>query len=158
MLVYNFTKGISASINSASASANYNIIETNGTTASQSISNVLFTAIGTKFSTSTYNSGTFGTYLMIGSGDTAVTTSDTNLSTPLNEADFTRTAATKTFSTDGKIVLQTTFNWSGAETEIKEIGLMVNWNAHYALLAREVLDSPITVNNGDTFTVSMVIG
>ena len=62
MLVYNFTKGISASINSASASANYDIIETNGTTASQSISNVLFTAIGTKFSTSTYNSGTFGTY------------------------------------------------------------------------------------------------
>jgi hypothetical protein len=55
------------------------------------------------------------------------------------------------------------FEYTGtSEITIKEIGLFMKVNStansKSAMLAREVLDSPITVNNGDIFSVSMVIG
>lgn len=55
-----------------------------------------------------------------------------------------------------------TFTYRGTEPiEIKEIGLFKSqyyYQNNMCLLAREVLENPISVSNGDTFTVTMVIG
>jgi hypothetical protein len=65
---------------------------------------------------------------------------------------------------NNRCVLEQTYTYNGtSQITINEIGLMYKDNrvadeAYMTLVAREVLDSPITVSNGDTFTVSMIIG
>ena len=64
---------------------------------------------------------------------------------------------------DAQNILTQTMQFTGeTATTITEVGLLYKcWyyknNAQF-LLARELLSTPITVNNGDTFTVSMTIG
>ena len=54
--------------------------------------------------------------------------------------------------------LTSVVEWQGDTTTISEIGLYFGYSDYGYLLARELLQSPITVNNGDTFTVSMKLG
>ena len=99
----------------------------------------------------------------IGSGETAVTANDYKLDMPIDETDFTITSNNRSYS-GSSVILTQVWTYSGnSEVTIKEIGLFTKTmnsqgTKKPCLFAREVLDSPITVNNGDTFTVSMVIG
>lgn len=107
---------------------------------------------------------------IIGSGDTAESVYDYTLANEIDDTDFTidnasvtnPTGANETNWHDFKRTYTQTWTYNGtSEVTIKEIGLvnMFDWNGqHFCLNARQVLDSPITVNQGDTFTVSMTIG
>lgn len=60
-----------------------------------------------------------------------------------------------------KCILSQIWQYTGNEpVTIKEIGYCVdNSTAEYRIMYdRTVLDSPITVNNGDTFTIALTIG
>jgi len=101
-----------------------------------------------------------------GSGDTPANANDYDLASYINDSNFTIIAHSATNSNsqgvDNVLLLSQTLRYGGnSELTIKEFGLFVKM--HYTavptvMIAREVLDSPITVNNGDTFTVSMAIG
>lgn len=103
---------------------------------------------------------TIGSTFIYGTGNTPVTADDYCLASPITiQSGYTNRSATITTDTmNFKITATMVVEWSGAETTISEIGMYYGFQDYGWLLAREVLDSPITVNNGDTFTVSMVIG
>ncbi len=112
-----------------------------------------------------FTSGSF----VLGDGDTQASKSDINLSNSLDMSDFDAgTIQISTVATGGvtKRVFQNLFTFTGNSTTIiREVGLVYtnSWSGSGSttatiLVAREVLDSPITVNYGDTFAVSMVIG
>ena len=107
--------------------------------------------------------GNSASKLMLGTGSTTPSKSDYCLASAVDESDFSVSASSKSQTSDKKIVLTQTYQYNGSgEIAINEIGLVVQVNLMGAgqplLMARVVLDSPITVHNGDIFTVSMVIG
>ena len=102
--------------------------------------------------------------LIFGSSDVAEGATDYNLKSIIDDTLFTRGTTSYTNSSyqnvDGTITLVQTATYTGAEPcTIKEVGYAVRYSAipRPMLIAREVLKQPITVNQGDTFTVSMVI-
>jgi len=59
-------------------------------------------------------------------------------------------------------IIRTFTNESGASIQVNEIGLIMDWQIqdgshHYALLARDVLDTPANVGDGQTLTVRYII-
>ncbi len=99
--------------------------------------------------------------IFVGTGNTTPE-AETNYTLDSVCTDCSNDSGSMTFnSATGKITCTKTFTYTGAEpTEIKEIGLFkCIWNSGQPILmAREVLATPISVSNGDTFTVTMTIG
>ena len=100
--------------------------------------------------------------IYVGTGNTTPET-ETNVTLDsiltTNITDVSGTASVD--SSTGKLTITKTFSYSGSsDVEIKEIGLYKGvWNSGQPILmAREVLETPITVSNGDSFVVSMTIG
>ena len=106
-----------------------------------------------------------GAWLMIGTDGTKVSKTDYALYAPVDEADlsFANSSVSSVTNLGDKKVYSVTITYNGAmPIEINEVGLrtnVMNTNGAYLrfLVAREVI-TPIPVNNGDTFTVSMAIG
>ena len=111
------------------------------------------------------------TTLAFGSGTTEVTKDDIALADMIADADFTiqnqsSTNTANNTDTLGQQILEMTFQYSGTDTKtINEVGLFYRrgtpnvWTAYPLIMfAREVLEQPITINSGDTFTVSMTLG
>ena len=97
--------------------------------------------------------------LMLGTGTTLPARTDYCLASPVNESLFSVSASSQSQTADKKIALTQTYQYNGSgEISITEVGLVANVNGVQFMLARTLLDNPITVNNGDTFTVSMAIG
>lgn len=108
--------------------------------------------------TQNYNSTIF-----VGSGNTTPTREDYKLESIIEE-NLTVVSANENL-TGNNIVLDKTFTYSGTQDiTIAEIGLykktIVSSTGMYNTICfvREVLDTPITISNGDTFTVTMTIG
>lgn len=82
----------------------------------------------------------------------------------ISDTDFTLNSASRTNPASqglkNKCILSQTITYNGnTEITISEIGLFaIMGNGSACLVAYELLDSPITVNQDDTFTVSMIIG
>lgn len=99
--------------------------------------------------------------VILGDGDTAVASSDHSLSGNIITA-FTATTAVSSAYADGKLIFTGTYNITntGADSIIvKEIGLS---KKNYAtssrtLLARSVLETPVTIAPGDTGVVTYKI-
>jgi len=112
-----------------------------------------------------------GLFFSIGSGITSATIDDYALASNIDLTNFNIITGTNTLTTtdynDTKRVMSQTWNYSGStQIEINEIGLFYYWYAGTVspfsnlelMLDRTVLDSPIIVNNGDTFTIALTIG
>ena len=114
------------------------------------------TAVG---GSSGYNEGSI---LIFGTGNTPVKETDTTLAEmiPIQNG-YNVTSATISKSTTGDDYTATaTFVvvWNRADADISEIGMYYGYQDYGWLLAREVLQTPISVKTGDTFTVSMTLG
>ena len=97
----------------------------------------------------------------IGSGTTAETFDDYALANPIDDTNFSVVAASRgKNSSDQSVILQQIWQYNGtSEIQINEIGLFADcFGGIVAMFDRTVLDSPITVNNGDTFTIALTIG
>ena len=101
--------------------------------------------------------------LYVGTGTTSASAEDFKLEN-IVETNLTAVSA-HVYMTDDNLLLEKIFTYSGAETiAITEIGLykkvVITSSGAYKNLcfAREVLNTPIMVTNGDTFTVTMAIG
>ena len=111
------------------------------------------------------NEATFG----LGSGTKEPSVDDFSLESVF--ADNVFTVETFNYAVDNsykpKYVFTITYKYTGADTiTISEVGMFTKINlaltspGHYAapiMLAREVLETPITVSNNDIFTVTMVL-
>lgn len=103
--------------------------------------------------------------LVVGSNDETEQISNNKI-TIIDDSQFSTVSSQATTDVrSGQILYTRTMTYNGVEpVEIKEVGFYFNSKggssspSAMVLLAREVLDSPITVHNGDTFTVSMTIG
>ena len=103
-----------------------------------------------------------GSILIFGTGTTPAQDTDYCLESPIPlQTGYSVTSATVSKSTNGDSYSDTlTFVvvWNREDAEITEIGLYDGYSDYGWLLAREVLKTPISVKNGDTFTVSMTLG
>lgn len=96
-----------------------------------------------------------------GSGDTEVSPTDITI-TFIDDSDIVINSVSQS-TANNRILLTAdySYNGSGAIT-ISEIGYFMKIstvaNSKAALIAREVLNTPMTINSGDTFQVSMIIG
>lgn len=119
------------------------------------------------------NNGT-GSILALGSGSSPTTINTYNFDNMLDNTLFTylshnivNTLGSGTDLMGATLTITYTFRYDGSETAtIREVGWLHKRHdyisqsfvpSQYILFAREVIE-PITVNNGDTFTVSMAIG
>lgn len=159
MLTNNLAKAFCAySKNASISSVNYNAVNYQGNTVSVNCG-ILGVNFANKFSAARATSGNNNSCFMLGTGDTPASVNDYSLAATIEESKFTRSTASVSIQSNGALLFTQAFIWNDVETEIKEVGIMFEWQGHDSvLIAREVLDSPITVNNGDTFTVSMTIG
>jgi len=112
---------------------------------------------------SLYRNATFA----FGSGTTAPTLDDYVLETPIDDTNFTPINAniqnpTDTVGMENACILSQIWRYDGtSEITINEIGWYAMWGDsgdNIVMLDRTVLDNPITVNNGDTFTIALTIG
>lgn len=74
---------------------------------------------------------------------------------------YNKSGATISISTiEGlcKRIATVNFTWKGEATDITEVGMYAGDSLCQYLVAREELKTPISVKNGDTFTVSMTLG
>lgn len=104
--------------------------------------------------------------LMVGTGTTTPTSTDYTLESPI-ESNLTHvsSACSKGYnSTTNKssYVITRTFTYTGSSNiTITEIGVFHNGrdasNYYAFLLSRELLDTPLTVSPGETFTVTMTL-
>lgn len=98
-------------------------------------------------------------WLLVGTGTTSPTADDYALAAPLlTDLTNVSTGVTKTFA-DGveKYTITRTFTYTGeTDVDISEAGIFQKTVAGVFLLAREVF-APVTIHNGDTFTVTMSI-
>lgn len=103
------------------------------------------------------------TFLGYGSGDTEPTADDYNLESVIST--LTGSGATQVITATGKQYTQVVTNETADTITVKEIGLYaLFWSAEIpglrpALLYREVLDAPVTLQPGqtNTFTVELVL-
>ncbi len=106
-----------------------------------------------------------GAIFGFGTSDSTEALSDITVQGFDDNANFTIQNGSKSGASadNPKVTFTETFLYSGeSPMEIKEVGLFhkgtSSGGVYPIMVAREVLDNPITVNNGDTFTVSMIIG
>jgi hypothetical protein len=118
--------------------------------------------IGTSFISVSNN---YKSSFSIGSGETAESINDYALANPISETDFSiQTGSSTKISSNSQRLLTQVWQYNGSsEITIKEVGLFVRvWRssseAEITMFDRTVLESPITVNNGDTFTIALTIG
>ena len=113
------------------------------------------------------NLSSYGFTFALGSGTTPATKNDYFVETQIdNDEHFSIAAASIVNNANqGKVICQQVWNYSNPEnpTEevtINEIGFCVCFDtaALRFMMARDVLESPITVKDGDTFSVAMTIG
>ena len=164
MITNNLVKAFNQYAKSASTSqVNASFVSTEGQTFSGNIS-FYGANYSNKFSASLPSSANVATCLFFGTGDTnkPAKKTDYNLDATVAESNFTRGAGSATIQSDGTCLVTQIFTWTSSESAtIKEVGLMGVFTGHEsALLAREVLENPITVDNDENkyFTISMVIG
>ena len=115
-----------------------------------------------KYVSLTYN----GFVLFVGTGDTAAAATDIKLATPVT---LDVTSASCTHNANGKTYVQRTFtNNTGADVTVKEIGCYVfksvaSCGESYCpttplvMIGRTVLETPVTIANGDSQTFTYVI-
>ena len=101
-----------------------------------------------------------------GTGDTIPTVEDFSLEKAIVDPVFKYQISGYKLNNTEQVqqILTATYKYTGADTiSISEIGLFVKIKGvedskYYPLmLARDVLETPITVSNGDVFTVTMVL-
>ena len=128
--------------------------------------------VTTKLSSLTSDVNTGRSTFTLGSGNTSESIEDYNLEFPIDETNFTILSNNRAFTADNYSNNSVTFSqvWTYAgesAIEIKEIGFVSNISINPGnnvsvpknfLFDRTVLDNPITVTNGDTFTISLTIG
>lgn len=133
---------------------------------------------GTEYTGATYNNDWVGAYayqytvdanvsngsivIGLGGGTTPVSENDYNLANKYADNLFetvTGNSAADAY-TNGTFTPTKTLRYIGTDPiTITEVGLFFNHrNDKWFLEAREVLDTPLTVSNGDIFTVTMIIG
>lgn len=106
-----------------------------------------------------------GFILFVGTGDTAPAVTDYKLATP---ATLDVTSASCTHNTNGKTYVQRTFqNNTGADVTIKELGCYIfksvanqlssTPSTNAVMIGRTVLETPVTIANGDSQTFTYVI-
>lgn len=103
-----------------------------------------------------------GSIIVFGSGFAEVRPDDYKMSEPIpvqiGYKVVSSTTSASTSDMDFTNTVTAVVEWQGDTTTISEIGLYYGYSDYGYLLARELLKSPITVNSGDTFTVSMKLG
>ena len=111
------------------------------------------------------NSATKAALFGFGTSDADESADDITVADFADNSNFKLEFGSKSALTVGRhyATFSQTFSYNGASpTTIKEIGLFYKTSttagAKLVMFAREVLDQPITVSNGDTFSVSMIIG
>jgi len=123
----------------------------------------LFKANTAKINNITASGFTFA----LGSGTTPATKEDYFVETQIdNDEHFSIAAASIVNNANqGKVICQQVWNYSNSENPtqevtINEIGFCVcnGSGSQRYMMAREVLESPITVKDGDTFSVAITIG
>lgn len=135
-------------------------------------SNLIFDSLANFGTVNSYKSQKLKSWIELGSGVTAPQKSDYVLESRYSFSNYSLDSVSVGFSdmaysdmTYGrKIIYTTNCTWKGSNgASICEIGLFcgdtyysANWSVF--MVAREVLNTPITVNNGDVFTVSITIG
>lgn len=154
MIVANLKKSVTANMVANNKAVNYKL--TSGYNHNnKGCVDEAFTSLRA-FATALNNSSKGSTFIL-GTGTTAPQESDYCLENRVTT--FTIGSVSRDFTdTTGAMTLSAICTWTGTESAISEIGLVGGYDNSNYLLAREVLETPITVNNGDTFTVSMVIG
>jgi hypothetical protein len=136
---------------------------TNNTSAYYLLGYIFSSKFGLSNNLNDLEAGTNKEYTVFGFGDGTADT-EYSLANMLDNSQFVNRGHSATIATNRENdILTMSFEYTGtSEITIKEIGLFMKVNStansKSAMLAREVLDSPITVKSGDTFTVSMVIG
>ena len=160
MLNRNFANMVSA----FGSSADFAKIKDINNTEQNALPSVVFTGlrspVAKKISEMDYNTSTF----TIGSGNSDETFESNALTTPIDETSFRIVSATltKLYSNyeDTKSIITQLWEYTGSTPiTINEIGLIVEQNGNiHIMLDRTVLDTPITVNSGDTFTIALTIG
>ena len=176
MLTNNYGRFVT--ILNSSISNGTKVIDKNGAISSKYANNssymnwTRFTTLANMKYTDVYNStnASASVYLafVLGSGSTSATSADYFVETPIDETNLTLASVSSTYINLGTVNarrnLSATYTYAGTSAlTINEVGLIFKgvegpYDDSVFLIAREVLDSPITVNQGDTFTVSMVIG
>lgn len=158
MFTKNFKKIINGSF-SSSGHVMYNVVDTQGTSRNSSGNNAMsywnFSGTAAFSHTMQYDS------IFVGTGNTAPTADDYFLETMCT--DCTNDGGSKQLNQQtGQMTFTKTFTYTGADdADISEIGLFkcsVSDTNRIFLVAREVLENPIHVSNGDTFTVTMTLG
>lgn len=104
-----------------------------------------------------------GWYVMIGTGNTAPTKTDIHLD---NIIDLAPTSTSLVVGTDNilKKVIHKFTNTTDDALVIKEIGLgyggkvHASWPNNYFMCARKLLDTPVTMQPGETYQFSYTIG
>lgn len=101
------------------------------------------------------NVNIFNDYIVLGTGNTEPTENDYKLSgTVISLTDQTTEVVTQGWNSDGSMeILYKVTGTPTSDATINEIGLVKNFNYNSfdttdVLLAREVLDTPITITNG----------
>ena len=114
------------------------------------------------FGTANLDSNTQRSRIILGVGTTPTQATDYCLADEVSRTDYSLTSASLGSTSadyDNKCTFTTTCQWNGSDgTEISEVGILGNFSHLPLLFAREVLSTPIIVNNGDIFTVSIAIG
>jgi len=102
--------------------------------------------------------------ILIGSGNESNTTSVCSLYSPITSGvSYGATSVSSQLtinSTQGTISFTITRqfqNNSGSSITVAEVGIAIQGNGCYPVLARDVLSSPVTVPNGGTLTVTYTI-
>lgn len=108
-------------------------------------------------STSYWTGSSYMPNLVVGTGSTPVTPSDYKLEAEVYENLTCSAVTTLRDANAGTITHTKTMQYAGAEPlAVSEIGLAVSVaGIGCVLLYREVLEEPITVNNGETFSVAI---
>jgi len=148
----------------------YNQYKTGSVIATDSVGVVSLTNVARQYGytgmisdSTTSSTGYIG--ILVGTGDTAVSYGDTNLDGLIDHGTsagnlFFRANSTIDYETQNKQYLQRSFeNQSGSAITVKECGIAVSQQPsvsikeYCVLVVRDVLQTPITVNNGQTLSV-----
>lgn len=135
-------------------------IDTAGVTHNTNTSNYLLSYIGGLNTNKIANLGNRQSTFTIGSGTTDATINDYSLTSPIDETNFTILSKNVT-NADGICGYSQVWQYTGTEEiTINEIGFAYKTGTYgeTVLLDHTILDSPITVNNGDTFIIALTIG
>lgn len=92
-------------------------------------------------------------YIAVGSGDTPPTSNDLNLE---NEITLTNTGTQVKHDNISIVYTATITNNTGASVTVNEYGLKV-YSGGWKMLTRTVLESPITLEDGEVINISIAV-